>query len=61
MSRSASILLQLGRVGFALALLASAGCNPTVRQTVEDGVITSSTALLGSVFTALVQVAQDAG
>lgn len=33
------------------------GCDPTIQSTVEDGIISVSTALLGSFFQALLQVA----
>ncbi len=32
------------------------GCDPTIQQTVENGIIDTSTALLGSVLSAVVQV-----
>ena len=35
------------------------GCNPTLRTTVEDGVINLSTALLGSFLQAVIQLAQE--
>lgn len=48
------------RRGFALALAASlialTGCDPTIRATVEDGVINVSTSLLTSVAQAVSQV-----
>jgi hypothetical protein len=37
------------------------GCDPTVRSTVEDGIITLSTSLLASVFRALTELASEAG
>lgn len=37
------------------------GCDDTLRTTVENGIITSSTSFLSSLFQALLQVAQDTG
>lgn len=36
------------------------GCDPTLRATVENGIINSSTAALGSVFAAMLQLFQEA-
>jgi hypothetical protein len=35
------------------------GCDPTTRAAVEDGVITTSTSLLGSLFTAVLNLALE--
>ncbi len=35
------------------------GCDPTIQQTVENGIISLSTGLLGSVFAAFLQAFQD--
>ncbi len=43
----------------ALALPQIGGCNPTLRTTVEDGVINLSTALLSSVLQAAIQLSQE--
>lgn len=40
----------------AASLFALTGCDPTIRSTVEDGVINVSTSLVTSVFQALAQV-----
>ena len=37
------------------------GCDPTVRSTVESGIITLSTSLLASVFRALTELWSEAG
>jgi len=36
------------------------GCDPTLRATVEDGIISSSTAFLGSLLQAILQLVQEA-
>jgi hypothetical protein len=49
-----------------LALLAAgatfflSGCDPQIRSTVENGIITLSTSLLSSVLQAFIQLAQEA-
>ena len=43
----------------ALTVPQIGGCNPTLRTTVEDGVINLSTALLSSVLQAAIQLAQE--
>lgn len=44
-------------VGLAAAQLG--GCNPTLQNTVQNGVINLSTALLGSFLQAAIQLAQE--
>ncbi len=36
------------------------GCDPTLRATVENGIISSSTAFLGSLLQAILQLVQEA-
>jgi hypothetical protein len=36
------------------------GCDPQLRSTVEDGIITVSTSLLGSLLQAIIQLASEA-
>lgn len=53
------------RAGWKLAALASGttlfleGCDPQLRATVEDGIITSSSSLLGAFMRALIEVGQE--
>lgn len=47
------------RIALPAAFLLLTGCNETLRTTVEDGIITSSTALLGSALQAVIAVVQE--
>ncbi len=46
-------------IGALGGLFLLGGCDPTIQQTVENGIISLSTGLLGSVFTALLQAFQE--
>ncbi len=48
----------LATLGGLLALVS--GCDPTIKATVEDGVITVSQSLFGAFITALIQLAGEA-
>ncbi len=37
------------------------GCDPTLRGTVEDGIITTSTSFFGALLRALIELGQEAG
>lgn len=57
---------RLGRTGervlvlmVCVGLLALAGCDPTLKATIEDGVITASQSLFGAFIQAVIQVAQE--
>ena len=55
------------RIAWRLAALAAGasfilgGCDPGLRSTVENGIITLSQSLLGSILQAVIGVAQEAG
>jgi hypothetical protein len=57
---------RLGRTGerllvliVSVGLLTMAGCDPTLKATVESGVITASQSLFGAFIQAVIQVAQE--